>query len=102
MESGIKTNPWNFFRFADMKRNSTGFPSTMFIGVEGAPNSQGIADLFASYFQGVFENDVSVENADGYNEGSDDPFVLSSIQPTEVTLMNLEEKKDPVLTESLR
>jgi hypothetical protein len=96
MESGIKTNPWSFFRFADMKRNQTGFPSTMLISVEGAPNSQDITDLFAGYFQGVYVNDVSVDNADGYDKGSDDPSVLSLIQFTEddvdVTLMNLEEK----------
>jgi hypothetical protein len=78
-----------------MKRNSTGFPSTMFIGVDCASNFHDIADLFAGYFQGGFVNDLSVENANEYDEGSGDPSVLSLIQLTEVTLMNLEEKKRP-------
>jgi hypothetical protein len=104
MESGIKTNPWSFFfRFADMKRNSTGFSSTMFIVVEGAPNSQDIVDLFAGTFQGVYVNDDSVENADGYDKGSDDPSVLSLIQFTEGDVGCYfdefgRKKKDPVQT----
>jgi hypothetical protein len=43
--SGIKTNPRIFFRFADIKKNSTGYPSAMFVGVECARYSQGIADV---------------------------------------------------------
>jgi hypothetical protein len=91
-----------------MKKNSPGYSSIMFFGVECARISQDIADLFARYFQGVYVNFVAVENADGYvfDEGSYDPSVLSLIQFTEGyvedALLNLDEKKDPVQTEFLR
>jgi hypothetical protein len=81
----------------------------MFLGVECECNYQGIADLFARYFHGVYENDASVKNADGYvfDEGLDDPSVLSWIllftkDDVEDGLMNLDKKKDLVQTELLR
>jgi hypothetical protein len=47
VESGIKTNPHIFFKFADMKRNSTGYPSSIFFKDQAARNPEGIANLFA-------------------------------------------------------
>jgi hypothetical protein len=69
-----------------MIKNSTAYPSTMFLRVEFARNSQDIADLFARYFQIVYVNNFLVENAYGnvFDEGPDDPSVSSLIHFQEV------------------
>jgi hypothetical protein len=84
--TGIKTTPQNIFRITDMIKNSTAYPSTMFLHVEFAWNSQDIADLFARYFQIVYVNNFLVENAYGnvFDEGPDDLCVSSLIHFQEV------------------
>jgi hypothetical protein len=44
-----------------IKGYSTGCSSTMFLGIDWGSNSQDIPDLFASYFQGLFVNDLGGE-----------------------------------------
>jgi hypothetical protein len=54
-ETAIKSNPRCFFNFGNLKRNSSGYPSTVFLGGAYTRNAQEIADLFGEYFQGVCE-----------------------------------------------
>jgi hypothetical protein len=60
VEAGLKSNTRCFFKFkfANLKRNSTGYPSAMFLGDACA---QEIADLFGVYIQGVYVRDNSQE-----------------------------------------
>jgi hypothetical protein len=44
IESGLKSNPRGFFKYADMKRNSNGYPLSMFFGCDYARDSQNIAN----------------------------------------------------------
>jgi hypothetical protein len=53
IEVGLKTNPRYFFKFANLKRNSSGYPSATFMGDTYARNEQKIANLFGEYYQGV-------------------------------------------------
>jgi hypothetical protein len=48
-----------FFKFANLKRNSSGYPSAMFLGYVCAQNAQEIADLSGDYFLGVYVRDNS-------------------------------------------
>jgi hypothetical protein len=51
VEAGLKFNPHCFFKFANLKRNSSDYPSAMFLGGACALNAQEIADLFGEHFQ---------------------------------------------------
>jgi hypothetical protein len=53
VETGIKSNPRCFFKFSNLKRNSSGYPSAVF---------QEIADLLGEYSQGVYVRDNSQED----------------------------------------
>jgi Reverse transcriptase (RNA-dependent DNA polymerase) len=57
IEDNIKTDPRTFFKFADMKRNSCGYPSAMFLNDDAARSPQEIANLFAKFFQSVYVKD---------------------------------------------
>jgi hypothetical protein len=65
VEAGLKSNPRCFSRFANLKRNSRGYPSAMFLGDTYARNAQEIADLLDEYFQGVYVRDKSQEDVVG-------------------------------------
>jgi hypothetical protein len=54
IESGLKNNPRGFFKYADIKRNASGYPSSMFLGSDCARDSQNIANLFGVFFQSVY------------------------------------------------
>jgi hypothetical protein len=54
VRGGLKNNPRGFFKYADMKRNADGYPSSMFLGNDCAQDSQSIANLFAEFFQSVY------------------------------------------------
>jgi hypothetical protein len=47
IEGGLKNNPRGFFKYADMKRNASGYSSSMFLGNDCARDSQSIANLCA-------------------------------------------------------
>jgi hypothetical protein len=85
VEAGLKSNPRCFFKFANLNRNSSGYPSAMFLGDACARNTQEIADLFGKYFQGVYVRDNSQENfvVDG---GVEDSSTVSLIQLKEETV----------------
>jgi uncharacterized protein YigE (DUF2233 family) len=53
VEAGLKSNPREFFNFSNLKRNSSGCPSAMFLSDTCAHYAQENADLFGKYFQGV-------------------------------------------------
>jgi hypothetical protein len=57
IESGLKNNPRGFFKYADMKRNASGYLSSMFLGSDCFRDSQSIANLFAVFFQSVYVRD---------------------------------------------
>jgi predicted glycosyltransferase involved in capsule biosynthesis len=59
VEAGLKSNPRCFFKFANLKRNSSSYPSTMLLGDACARNAKEIADWFNKYFQGVYVKDNS-------------------------------------------
>jgi hypothetical protein len=50
IEVCLKNNPREFFKYADMKRNASGYPSSMFLGSDCARDSQSIANLLAGFF----------------------------------------------------
>jgi hypothetical protein len=53
IESGIKNDPQSFFKFAIMKRNSFGYPSSMFFESQSARGPEEAVDLFAEFLQEV-------------------------------------------------
>jgi hypothetical protein len=57
IEGGLKNNPRGFFKYADMKCNADGYPSSMFLGNDCAQDTQSIANLFAEFFQSVYVRD---------------------------------------------
>jgi hypothetical protein len=54
IEGGWKNNPQGFVKYADMKRNASGYPLSMFLRSDCARVSQSIANLFAVFFQSVY------------------------------------------------
>jgi hypothetical protein len=54
IEGGLKGNPRGFSKYADMKRNASGYPSFLFLGNDCARDSQSIANLFSEFFQSIF------------------------------------------------
>jgi hypothetical protein len=49
IEAALKSNPRCFLKFANLKRNSSGYPSAMFLGDTYMRNAQEI-DFFSEYF----------------------------------------------------
>jgi predicted glycosyltransferase involved in capsule biosynthesis len=62
IEAGLKSNPRCFFKFANLKRYSSVYPSAMFLGDTCAHNTQEIANLFDEYFQCFYVRDGSQED----------------------------------------
>jgi hypothetical protein len=91
VEAGLKSNPRCFFKFANLKRNSSDYPSAMFLGDACALNAQEIAGLFGEYFQGVYVRNSSEEDF-VVDEGVEDSSTVSLIQLEEKTV---ETRKGP-------
>jgi hypothetical protein len=53
IEGGLKNNTRGIFKYANMKRNASGYPSSMFLGTDCAQASQRIANFLAGFFQSV-------------------------------------------------
>jgi hypothetical protein len=53
IESSLKNNTQGYFKYADIKRNASGYPSSMFLRGDFARNSQSIVILFTGFFQSV-------------------------------------------------
>jgi hypothetical protein len=70
IEVGLKSNPRGFFKFTNLKRNSSGYPSR---------NAQEIANLFGEYFQGVYVMDDSWEDF-VVDDGVENSSTVSLIQ----------------------
>jgi hypothetical protein len=62
IEGGLKNNPRGFFKYADMKRNSSDFPSSMYLVSDCARDSQSIAYLFAR--QSVYVQEDWIPDSD--------------------------------------
>jgi hypothetical protein len=61
IESGINSYSRSFFKFSNMKRNSSGYPSSMFFESQSARGPEEVVKLFAEFFQGVcISEDVPV------------------------------------------
>jgi hypothetical protein len=61
VETGLKSNPSCFFKFANLKLAVSGYPSAMFLVGACARYAQQIADLFDEYFQCVYVRDQFAE-----------------------------------------
>jgi hypothetical protein len=57
IEAGFKSILRRFFKFANLKRNSSGYTSAMFLSGACARIAQKIANLFGEYCQGVYVRD---------------------------------------------
>jgi hypothetical protein len=64
VEVGLKSNPRCFFTFANLKRNSSGNPSAMFLGGTCARNAQEIADFEVVYVSDNSQEDFVVNGVD--------------------------------------
>ncbi|XP_075162913.1 uncharacterized protein LOC142235546 [Haematobia irritans] len=58
-EVNIKSNPKSFWSFINSKRQSTDYPSRMFLDVKVADSLDGIVDLFAQFFTNNFVLDAN-------------------------------------------
>jgi hypothetical protein len=86
IEAGLKSNPRCFLKFVNLKRNSSGFPSAMFLGGDCTRNTQKITNLFGEYYQGVYVRDDSQEDF-VVDDGVEDSSTVSLIQLEKETVM---------------
>jgi hypothetical protein len=97
IEGGLKNNPRGFFKYADMKHNASGFPSYMFLGSDFAGDSQGIANLFAGFFQSVYVWDDQIPDSD--LPTPDDSHKMSTVEifedEVECAFLSLDVNKKP-------
>jgi hypothetical protein len=91
IESGLKNNPRGFFMYADMKRNASGYPSSMFLGSNCAWDSHNIADLFAGFFQCVYVQEDWIPDSDGHKM----PSIEVSEDEVECAFLSLDVNKGP-------
>jgi hypothetical protein len=59
IENRIKTDPKQFFDFANYKRKTVGYPSTMSLGPKTSNSSSEVCDLFADFFESVYNDSIS-------------------------------------------
>jgi hypothetical protein len=64
IEGGLKNNPREFLKYADLKRNAGGYSSSIFLGNDYAQDSQSIANLFAGFFQSLYLRDDLILDSD--------------------------------------
>jgi hypothetical protein len=81
IEGGLKNNPRRFFKYADMKRNASSYPSSMFLGNDCARDSQSISNLFAGFFQCVYVWNDWIQDSD--QPTPDDGHKMSAIEVSE-------------------
>jgi hypothetical protein len=86
----VKDNPRGLFKYADMKRNASGYPSSMFLGSDCARDSQSIANLFAGFFQSVYVRDDWIPDNDLPTPGDGHKMCFSGLR---------RRKRDPARTE---
>lgn len=66
LESNIKANPKHFWTFFNSKRKSVGFPSVMHFSGETSSNPEKVVDMFANFFQNIYNSSNSVNLDDAY------------------------------------
>jgi hypothetical protein len=77
IESGIKRNPKKFFEFANFKRKTVGYPSSMTYKNKTANAPLQINELFADFFESVYDDSTASTNQ---NSDSNSNAGLSSIR----------------------
>jgi hypothetical protein len=97
IEGGLKNNPRGFFKYADMKRNASGYPFFMFLGSDCARDSQRIANLFAGFFQSVYVRDDWIPDGDLPTPGDDHKMSAIEVSEDEVecAFLGLDVNKGP-------
>lgn len=58
MESSLKKNPKRFWSFMNEKWKESGLPTTVFLNDKDADTHEGICNLFAEHFSGIFRQDL--------------------------------------------
>jgi hypothetical protein len=82
IEAGLKSNPRCFLKFVSLKRNSSGFPSAMFL-----------TNIFGEYYQGVYVRDDSQEDF-VVDNGVEDSSTVSLIQLEKETVKKINQWHD--------
>jgi hypothetical protein len=85
IEAGLTSNPRCFFKFVNLKQNSSGYLSAMFLGATCARNAQEIANLFGEYFQDVYMMD-DLQDDFVVDDGVEDSSTVLLSQLEEVTM----------------
>lgn len=55
VQDNIKTNPAEFWKFAKLNNESSAYPNKMHYGNETADSPNSLVDLFAKYFESIYE-----------------------------------------------
>ncbi len=99
IEENIKNDPRSFFRYANFKRNSNGYPSSLFYGSQTARDTLDIANLFAKFFQSVYVEDLDPRPMRSSEIVDENSRKVSLIQFTEEAvekaILQLDEQKGP-------
>jgi hypothetical protein len=100
IESGIKSNPRSFFKFANMNRNSSGYPSSMFFESQSARGPVKVVNWFVEFFHAVYVKEgepVSFPTLDTLPDEEHESHKVSLVQLThtavEEAILGLNEQK---------
>jgi hypothetical protein len=97
IEGGLKNTPRGFFKYADMKHNASGYPSSMFLGSNCAQDSQSIANLFAGFFQSLYVRDDWIPDGDLPTPGEGHKMSAIEVSEDEVecVFLGLDDNQGP-------
>lgn len=97
MEAQIAQDPKSFWRYVNLKRKSSGFPSNMTYKDQTVSGCQQVCDIFASFFRDTYINDEAVENENEFSRLPSSRMNISTISFTEeevrTAMLGLDAKK---------
>jgi hypothetical protein len=97
VESNIKSDPKKFFEFANYKKKTIGLPSSMKHNGQTGNSSSAICELFANFFESVYEEDVDQEIDNSCDSFGSFGFsnIQISLSEIETALTGLNANKGP-------
>lgn len=98
IENNIKNNPKKFFEFANYKKKTTGLPTSMTYNDESGDTPKKICELFANFFESVYENNsnqANTNNSSDFLSNNGFSTIQINMKDVDVALSKLNTNKGP-------
>lgn len=95
VETDLKNNPSQFWKFVKSKRGGSGIPSIMRYGESSGSDVMSICDMFADYFESVYRHDENIPIPNVQNNLSHIDSIVLDYEDIRLAVCKLKRKYHP-------